>query len=153
MQEDNVSASASRQDVLLIQGCSSYSPPLFLYNCGYVSLDTWRRIPADPVKTKKKINMKTLIKLLYLEKQKIYGLECFPINSQVSKLYIQLVQTLRRKINNHLSFSDLRTTGWCEHSLDCKEQCWWWTLSRYLTWHSHSETETIQKWHSKHFKN
>lgn len=152
MQKDNVSPSASHQDVVFISGCSSYSLPLFLYNCGCESLDTWRRIPADPVKSNK-INKKTLIKLLCLEKQEIYGLECFLISSQVSKLCIQLVQTLRLKINNDLSFSDPRTTGWCEHSLDGKEQCWWWILSSYLTWHSHSETETIQKWHSQHFKN
>lgn len=98
--------------------------------------------------------MKTLVKLLYLENQEIYGLQYFPINSQVSKLYIQIVQPLRLRINNHLSFSEmrflrfLRTIDWGEDSLDCKEQCWWWTLSRYLTWHCHSETETIWKWHS-----
>lgn len=52
--------------------------------------------------------MKTLVKLLYLEKQEIYGLQYFPINSQVSKLYIQIVQPLRLRINNHLCFSEMR---------------------------------------------
>lgn len=148
MQKDNASPSASHQNLLFIQGSALVTALRYFYPT--VGVRHWTHEQGCQL-TQQKQTKETLrhwSSCCTWRSKKYMGLSASLATSQVCKLYTQLVHPLGLKRNNHLSCSDLRTTGWGDHSLNCKEQCWWWTPSSYLTWHCHfeSETGTTQNW-------